>query len=373
MRQALLYHFIRILIHRPAICATLGSKAASSINAVASSSKDIIRIVQLLEERGKSFSFCLNKNELLLSCGFGLLFQGVDLSPKGKPIQDSRRLICSVLKMLERNRSSCAGHFKEIACAMLTMVQSPKTPGSLTLEARSPKKPEGRMPAPSKLMKSSRKQLQIIACRFSSIREREATGNDQPNRSIPISSSDIVNPASYGGNHNPNQMNIPPAISDIAVHRRYSDAVDHVAFPCHLGSSNGPDTDYLSFSHSYPASNLPGGLSEKLLTKHGSDGVHGHGQTQPLQSPFEISGSSDTFSAYVSPSPSLGPPENLLEMWRLYSEPNSHTASTQSVVNFSEDEGASGEEWSSSSLGGRLGGITMPTVDGFCMPNRFGL
>ena len=43
--------------------------------ALASSSKHIIQIVQLLEERRMSFSFCLNKNELLLLAGFGLLYR----------------------------------------------------------------------------------------------------------------------------------------------------------------------------------------------------------------------------------------------------------------------------------------------------------
>ena len=43
--------------------------------ALASSSKHIIQIVQLLEERRMSFSFCLNKNGLLLLAGFGLLYR----------------------------------------------------------------------------------------------------------------------------------------------------------------------------------------------------------------------------------------------------------------------------------------------------------
>ena len=79
--QSLAYYYIRTLIHRPAVGSSLGAKAGSSMVALASSSKHIIQIVRLLEERRMSFSFCLNKNELLLLAGFGLLYRMYILDP----------------------------------------------------------------------------------------------------------------------------------------------------------------------------------------------------------------------------------------------------------------------------------------------------
>ena len=365
MKQALVYHFIRILIHRPAVgSSTLGPKAASSVVAVASSSKRIIQMVQLLDERRMSFSFCLNKSELLISCGFGLLFQGIDLNPHGKLIQESRRLVCSVFKILERARSPSAGHFKEVACAMLTIAPSPKTPGPPALEAGGPPNPEGCMPAPSTLTKSSRKQLQTIACRFSSATGYGAAANDKSNRSPASSSSEIPNPERYACHNSPSISS--PAMSDQAMPRRYSEAMSYVSSPCHVGPSQGPHMDHLSLSNSYPASHLPGGLS--LLVKPETDPVHGSSRAQPAQFPYGIHGSSNLFPTYMSISPSSGLYESSPDIWRSYSDP----APTQSVVSFSEDEGTSGEELSSGDRGG-IGGMMMPTVTGFIAPNQFGL
>ncbi len=90
-----MYHCIRTLIHRPAVVPSLGHKADPSIVALAQSSKHIIQIIQLLEERRMSFSICLNKDNVLLLAGFGLLYQTLGLDRKGKLIQDSQRLLCT--------------------------------------------------------------------------------------------------------------------------------------------------------------------------------------------------------------------------------------------------------------------------------------
>ena len=88
-----------------------------------------------------SFSFCLNKNELLLLAGFGLLFQGLNLDRKGKLIQDSHRLLCSVTEILERNNAPGAADFKKIACAMISVDRFSKDAQAM---------PDGNMPAPKK-------------------------------------------------------------------------------------------------------------------------------------------------------------------------------------------------------------------------------
>ena len=96
-----------------------GAKAYSSVFALADSGKRIIQIVQLLEEMRMSFSFCLNKHELLLLSGFGLLFQGLDLKEDGKLIWDNQSLVCSVIAILGRNVGPGAIESKWLACSIL--------------------------------------------------------------------------------------------------------------------------------------------------------------------------------------------------------------------------------------------------------------
>jgi hypothetical protein len=338
--------------------------------AVASSSKHIIQIVQLLEERRMSFSFCLNKNELLISCGFGLLFQAVDLNHKGKLIQDSRRLLGSVLKTLERNASPSVGHFKQAACAMTTGEQSPKT-SELTLETISPKKSDRCMAAPPTLLKSTRKQLQAIACRFSSGPGSGATGNDKANYQMPNPGPTITSHGLYA--HRSGHNGVSSAISDATMQRRYSEAINYVGSPCHLGPPNAPLLDYPAFNnHSYFGSHLSRGLPDKHLIIHDPERFTSYSRAQPSQFAYDGHIPPETFSAYITPSPSSGPHDGLPDIWKLYSDPNHNPGPAQSVVSFSEDEGASGEELSSCDVGGDIGGILMPS-NGYGAPNGFGL
>ncbi|KAL8638815.1 MAG: hypothetical protein Q9226_008956, partial [Calogaya cf. arnoldii] len=146
---SLAYEYIRTLIHRPAVGSSLGSKALSSIVALADSSKHIIQIVQLLEERRMSFSFCLNKNELLLLSGFGLLFQGLDLNRKGKLLQDSQRLVCSVIAIVERNAALGSAAFKSVACAMISVDRFPKSVQAVKNSLSPRRKSDSNMRAPA--------------------------------------------------------------------------------------------------------------------------------------------------------------------------------------------------------------------------------
>lgn len=286
-----------------------------------------------------SFSFCLNKNELLISCGFGLLFQGIDLNPKSKLIQDSRRLICSVLRMLERNRSPSAGHFKEVAGAILSLERSPKTLGLPALKTESPPTPKVSMPAPLTLTKPARKPLQAIACRFSFETGYGATSDGKRDDSAFNQGSDDVNPGLYTRNNG--QHSISPALSDATIQHGYPEAVNHVTSSCHVGSCNGSGIDYPSLSTSYPSSQVIEDLTERLPVKNGTDRIIGYGQIQQPQFPYDGRGSSDTFSAYITPSPSSGTHDCLFDMWKFYADPNNNPAHAQSVVGFSEDEGTS--------------------------------
>lgn len=68
-----------------------------------------------------SFSFCLNKNEMLTLCGLSLLYQGLDLKQEGKLMQDSQRLIAVVIKYLQKANAPGASDFKRLAASMIKL------------------------------------------------------------------------------------------------------------------------------------------------------------------------------------------------------------------------------------------------------------
>jgi hypothetical protein len=106
------------LIHRPAVGSTLGEKASPSLISVADSSKHAIQIIQLLEERSMSFSFCVNKNEMLTLCGLSLLYQGLDLKKEGKLLKDGQRLVSVVENYLDSFKAPGAADFRKLVSSL---------------------------------------------------------------------------------------------------------------------------------------------------------------------------------------------------------------------------------------------------------------
>ncbi|KAL8388054.1 hypothetical protein RB595_009486 [Gaeumannomyces hyphopodioides] len=127
---ALAYYYIRTLIFRPALGSSLGSKAAPAVFAVSESSKHMIQIVQLLEERNMSFSFCLNKSDLLIICGMELLYRGIDLKQDSKLLKDTESLVNAVIKIVEKAKAPGSYDFKRVSNALVT-VDDARQPSAL--------------------------------------------------------------------------------------------------------------------------------------------------------------------------------------------------------------------------------------------------
>ncbi|KAJ4364937.1 DNA-binding transcription factor cat8 [Ascochyta clinopodiicola] len=157
---SLAYHHIRSLIYRPIIVADLGDKGSSALVAVGDACKHIVQIVQLLDERKLSFSFCLNRNEVLVQAGFGLLFQNLNLARDGKLIKDCNRLVCSVMDMLECGSAAGSTEFRRIGCSMITV---PRVAAPTLSRHHS----AGSMSAPSETLRATQETLKAIAARFS--------------------------------------------------------------------------------------------------------------------------------------------------------------------------------------------------------------
>ena len=109
------YYYIRTLILRPAVGSSLGQKAAPALISIGESSKHIIQIVQLLEERRMSFSFCLNKADVVILCGMTLLYQGLDLKQDSRLLKDSERLVNAVIKLTDKLKAPGSYDFKRVA------------------------------------------------------------------------------------------------------------------------------------------------------------------------------------------------------------------------------------------------------------------
>ncbi|KAK0951547.1 DNA-binding transcription factor cat8 [Friedmanniomyces endolithicus] len=184
---SLTYHYIRALIQRPAVCASLGSRSSSSTMTMASSCKSVVQIIQLLEERGMCFAFCLNKDELLVLSGFGLLFQGLELDPGSRILKDNQKTITRIIGVLDSSDAPCAPEFRRVARSFLPTPPSPSATQPRVLAP--PSRPIAATPTPKlkaptlprhssdsaailvnpipSLPASTRKQLKAIASRFS--------------------------------------------------------------------------------------------------------------------------------------------------------------------------------------------------------------
>jgi hypothetical protein len=125
---------------------SLGPKAAPALISISESSKHIVQIVQLLEERSMSFAFCLNKADTLVLCGMTLLYQSLDLTKESKVMKDNARLTNAVIKIVDKAEGPGSPDFKRIAAMLIQVDEPPRVPASLPTPPR--QSPETCMPAP---------------------------------------------------------------------------------------------------------------------------------------------------------------------------------------------------------------------------------
>ena len=212
----------------------------------------MVQIFQLLDERKLSFAFCLNKNELLVQAGFGLLFQTLDLDQEGKLIKDCQRLVCSVIEMLERSGATGASEFRRVGCSMISDKDSPSP--------ISRNNSEGSMAAPQETFRATQKQLKAIASRFSpSVTKHAHHDPKEPRRATPASLS-----LPFGHHSNQSSASISSIRSEPLSARSeptdspLTDRPSITTYTKTCKSSNSlrqsPNIDYLSFGPDLPPS-----------------------------------------------------------------------------------------------------------------------
>lgn len=249
-RSALLslaYYYIRSLIHRPAVGSTLGNKSSSSVMSLADSSKHIIQIVQLLEERTMSFSFCLNKNEMLTLCGLSILYQGLDLKQEGKFMQESQRLVVCVINLLEKVRAPGATDFKRLALSMIKMELPSPIPINCNITSMPAPTSSKSTPSPS----LSRQQLRPQLYRQSSLTMSENDLLSQQEKlrrsTMPhISLSRQEYPAIRRTSNEATRSKSPMSRRE---YRASTSTLPTALQPRKLKNENPPNLDYLSLSN----------------------------------------------------------------------------------------------------------------------------
>ncbi|KAL8932796.1 MAG: hypothetical protein Q9216_006669, partial [Gyalolechia sp. 2 TL-2023] len=359
---SLTYQYIRTLIHRPAVGSNLGAKASSSIVALANASKRTIQIIQLLEERRMSFSFCLNKNELLLLSGFGLLFQGLDLNRKGKLMQDSQRLVCSMMTILQRNAAFGSAEFQRVACAMVRVEKSSRPMQAVKASSHTWNKSDGAMEVPRTKAKTARKQLQAMASRFS-------TSNISAVKKENLVERRVTAPTSSARDNqfarDDTQLSVSPANSE-PIRSQPHDLGRKRNTSMAAGMFDVPNLDYLSFGDdggpipSYPSTG--GGNATK-----GPPGDEGTGclSSPSLSVPLDnFFASTDAPGPCIAPSPSTAQFDWGADLWTLPADGNGQ-AGAQSVLSFTEEELTSGEEWSIHDGGSDFREMPIAHTDGF--------
>jgi len=316
-----------------------------------------------------SFSFCLNKSEVLLLAGFGLLFQGLNLDRKGKLIQDSQRLLCSVIEILERNAAPGGADFKRVACAMISVNGVSKNARALE-DTATRRKSDGTMPAPKNVSKSARK-LQAIASRFSSgnapaVKREASSGRRSTAPTLPIHST------SYYARSD-SQNSVSSVVSDPMPQSGYSSRTTTSQSPRQMALLKPPNLDYLSFNNDSTPS--PHGMSPNINKNNSGNGLKGlpscdnaqQGQP-PLDSLFPAT---DMFSTYLQ-TPPAGTIDWCSDVWNI--APSNLGNQPTTARSFSD---TSGEDLSSCEMGKEFNGMNMSDVDGLVslegLDQNFGL
>lgn len=143
---SLVYYYIRSLVHRPAVCFADEQIRSPSVLAVSDSSKHIIQILELLDERRLCLSVSINRKEIVLMSGLGLLWQTLGLKRDSKLAKESQKLLSTVIDQLKLESASAATEFSNVAGILVSLdggkggVKAQDTAAAAQRSSKSPKK-----------------------------------------------------------------------------------------------------------------------------------------------------------------------------------------------------------------------------------------
>lgn len=237
---SLVYYFIRSLIHRPAVCFAEENLRSPSILAVSDSSKHMIQILQLLDERRLCLSFSINRKELVFLAGLGLLWQTLGLKRDSKLVKESQKLLANVVEELEQHSPEAASEFTSLA-STLVFLDSNKRGGPQNRTSS-----QGMVPPTQKPSKSPKKHLQSLKSRLTPNDNRQESPKSTASRRNTVSgASPPVVPQSL---RSPSWASLPPSQHENIAASQYP--VDYGRASLDLGSD--PRLMSSSLGYDYP-------------------------------------------------------------------------------------------------------------------------
>lgn len=150
--------------------------------------------MDLLVERRMNYTFPMNKTDLLLTSGFSIMWQSLDLEDDSKLVKDNQKSLTLLLTLLNTENQAAATELRKMAQCVVT-IEGQAVPSPAVSPATSSRaSPAMAAPTDAK-SKSTRKQLQAIASKWSTF-SNKGKADDVPRRStVPQTNSATRSPA----------------------------------------------------------------------------------------------------------------------------------------------------------------------------------
>jgi hypothetical protein len=316
---------------------------------LASCSKHIVQILQLLTERSLSFSFSLNRQELLISSGFGLLFQNLDLEGGSTLMKENQRLTFVIANMLDRRPSRASVEFRRISTALamqhLARMQAEKgtTPPMLSRHNS-----DGNLSQDG--FSSAQKHIRAIMSRFSSSTKALRPDDRRATVTVVPGSGNESRTSLSSIRSEPGHARSEPALSPGMQTMPTNGSKQNRQRPSSVIANSSPNLDYLPLgsmiTSAYPfiaAGSTPGKSGPAITDWERLLGSLDNGQTNIYDGIYggpPIEALTDASGAPLPPPADANLVWNSADMWS-----SASATVPQSVLSFSDESlTSSGEE-----------------------------
>ena len=303
-----------------------------------------------------SFTMCLNKEELLVLSGFGLLFQGLGLKTEGKLIQDNQRYIQSTIELLSQTARSSLNAFENLAFSLIPQDAARSSHVQQPCSERS-------VPDPSEQSLDVKGRLQALASRFSFSATRGMKQEHTDPRRTTVPNAVLNGNLALYSRARGSQVNLGPTVTEPTLSARRSLPTMSSNPPQYSGVTN---LDYFSLDFQLSTSDNMAQRSSTVQTSTELENLMGFAKTYDTSSPPSNNGAPCYISpeALTYPTPTLSSDWNpdtwsSLDMQQSQFPPNS----ARSVLSFSDESLTSGEDLSSCDFGSEHRGFAMPAGD----------
>lgn len=284
---------------------------------VSDSSKHIIQICQLLEERSMSFSFCLNKADLLMLCGMVLLYQGLELRQESKLLKDNEKVVNAVLKTIGRMKASVVYDFRRVA-DLLVKIEEPQqalpTPPGNSPDPTTRRSPQKGSPV-SKPKKKPSPQInqpsQFSLGRHSSVSETDLLAQQEKlKRVVMPSMTQVPGPRGTDAHRSSSRSSLDsarPNTTSLLQRRDQRLSMSQAAMIARVSPAQKPNLDYLALGNPLPQHSPPSPVHNNppqphaALVSPGASAPSFYTPVQPSQKPSASGISASEWEALLGP------------------------------------------------------------------------